>query len=1431
MKKYIHRRIFIKLIVLSALIQITTVSGVSASSSVFTKAGAYLACNGEQGYDGWYFMYKDQSTGEYEDMTWIGNCFKGIGDERVDEHFIVPGYDTPVAIGWEAPYTGTITLTAQDDTVYRNGPNPTGGDVTATLRLNDEILTDNNGQKTQWVFDSACYNGFGNQTYKVTGVYVNKGDMIYCEVDCGRNITGAGIYWKPVITYTDIETIPDKTQTVYKKVDAYTNSNGIQGYNGWYYFTKNKDSNKYTYIKWDGTRYNSDGAYVNEHFISAGYDTPAVIGWKAPYSGKVTLSVQDDVVYRNGPNPTGEDVTATLRLNDEILIDDNKQKTQWIFDNTCYNGYGNQTYKVTNLHVNKGDILYHEVDCGKNMTGCGIYWKPIVEYTEFDTAETEQSTYFINTITDYNNYADIVNSTNSSACAKLMTDIEWNRNTPQLMNFAGRIDGNNHKITLHGNSLIESARDGAVVKNLIIDGSVKEEYNAAAFIESVNAEEHGVIIKNCANIANIQATCNNAAGFVGYVSKNSVLKIKSSYNYGAIISANDVADTFVNSDENTYIDCEHCYYLSDCVKANGVADINSMKGIRATAEQFASGDIAYKLNKSSGDIVFGQDIGKDAYPVGAIRGEKVVYKSNNQYKNGSGLFAVMGKDSAAFCADQNAFVVIADYDNDMLISAECADIGAGSIYRISLTETSENIKRKMFVWNNSNDIIPLCEPVIYEPFIDAPEGTTVMTVSFDGKEIKCPIMLIDEYPSIALDDIAGIVNGEARGNRLNIGNISIEYEADNRLAKYGDGHLMLERPPKLFDSKLYVPLSSLMPTTGWTVEYKRFEDLILIETGTNYPESQVTVYVKDYETVINDNDDKCDAVVQAFKAAAELAEAGIPTTLEFEKGRTYYVNEKQDSFALFDLDNINNFTIEGNGSAIIFERPTNSLINIEGCKNVKVNNISVEYKERIIIWGNVKSKNVEENAIYIDIPEGSPLPADENWAQFYCTNSIDGPWIFGTFMNSEKAIPGFMPFDALMIKTVEKVRGREYKVTFKDSIANYDSAINIGSRFVFKSRWNSYDFGETDKYGRPDLLVVSHSKDITFDGIETNGSLLMLSPVSYCDGRITFRNCKMRPTNGDLITSAADGIHLGTNRFGVIVENCELTNSLDDLINTQTFCGNVEKKIDECTFETSRDIFCRIGDEIKFFDTENHAIIGRAFLKAIEETNDGKYRLTLDRIVDGIVSLEESDSPTVVYNMNAANSGNIIRNNTFANSRRHTYIIRSENSIIEDNYMENNAGAALEAANEIYGTSNEGLFPSSLTFRNNIVKSEGISSRYTPLSIYSWYARQGEQKAIDGVLIENNTIDVPCINGSININSVNELYMLNNTIKSNGEFDKDISPITISNSNIAQIDGVDFSYKQNVSAIINIIGCEVNEDDIAGINIIGENTAVPYSIK
>ena len=675
----------------------------------YKKTDAYTNSNGLQGHDGWYYLKKDKASGEYTQIAWneTDKIYGSWGGSYVNEHFVMGDVNATTLIAWKAPFSGTVTLTAQDNTVYRNGPNPTGADVTAVLKLNNEILTDDNNQKTQWVFDNTCYNGSGNQSYKVTNLHVDKGDTLYHEVDCGTSRVGAEVYWKPIVTYTEIEQEFDPTRKEYKKTDAYTNSNGLQGHDGWYYLKKDKASGEYTQIAWNETDkiYGSwGGSYVNEHFVMGDVNATTLIAWKAPFSGTVTLTAQDNTVYRNGPNPTGADVTAVLKLNNEILTDDNNQKTQWVFDNTCYNGSGNQSYKVTNLHVDKGDTLYHEVDCGTSRVGAEVYWKPIVEYTAFDPEETEQKIYFINTITDYKNYADIVNSTDSSACAKLMADIEWNRNTPQLMNFAGTIDGNNHKMTLRGNSLIESARDGAVIKNLIIDGAVKMESNAAALISDTAGDTGTVTIEKCMNLADVEATGDYAAGFVANGVDGVMVNINNSYSNAIVKSAGENADPLANK-QSTFT---NCWYLENGTQ-KGEEFVNPTVSMAASAEQFVSGAVAYGLNAAASDFIFTQIIGTDLNPVVASENSAKVYRTDtDEYSNNDGAFIAKNGNSTMVCSSKDAQLIFAQYKNDEMTVVDMQSITAGEIIRSDITYNQDTDYYRIFVWENFDNIVPIC---------------------------------------------------------------------------------------------------------------------------------------------------------------------------------------------------------------------------------------------------------------------------------------------------------------------------------------------------------------------------------------------------------------------------------------------------------------------------------------------------------------------------------------------------------------------------------------------------------------------------------------------------------------------------------------------------------------------------------------------------
>ena len=386
MKKQVKKLLSYALAAFTALQCMTVGTTASAAEDTYfptyKRTDAYSS--GVQGTGGWYFMYEN-AAGEYVKMT---GTFSGK-DARFDEHFMVPGFGVPVVLAWEAPYTGTVTLTEQDN-VYRNGPYPTGGDVTATLKLNDTILTDDKGKKTQWVFNNTCKNGIGNQEYTVTGLHVDKGDVIYHKVDCGTNNTGAAIYWKPIVTYTECEMIPD-AQATFKRTVAFSDGKGVQGYHGWYFYKKDKTTNEYVPLKWDSSQFRLDDTHVNEHFALPGSNAPAVIAWKAPYTGTVKLTHQDSV-YRDGASNTAEDITATLKLN-------NNELWSHIFDNTCTNTPGKTAiYTIEDVHVNAGDVIYHEVDCGTNTEGRSIYWKPIVTYTEMEVIPDKTQTEYKRTV-------------------------------------------------------------------------------------------------------------------------------------------------------------------------------------------------------------------------------------------------------------------------------------------------------------------------------------------------------------------------------------------------------------------------------------------------------------------------------------------------------------------------------------------------------------------------------------------------------------------------------------------------------------------------------------------------------------------------------------------------------------------------------------------------------------------------------------------------------------------------------------------------------------------------------------------------------------------------------------------------------------------------------------------------------------------------
>lgn len=167
---------------------------------------------------------------------------------------------------------------------------------------------------------------------------------------------------------------------------------------------------------------------------------------------------------------------------------------------------------------------------------------------------------------------------------------------------------------------LESLKTAPCIENCIVEsGTINGKTYVGGLVGYVCAnnadkfqQENKNIINNCANFANVNST-SYAGGLVGYTEANGTnVNIANSYNVGTITGGTS-GDLAGKIDANTTV--VNCYHIGD--SAYGENNV-SATAKQKTAEQFASGEVAYLLNGSvSENVIWYQNLAEDgdAYPV------------------------------------------------------------------------------------------------------------------------------------------------------------------------------------------------------------------------------------------------------------------------------------------------------------------------------------------------------------------------------------------------------------------------------------------------------------------------------------------------------------------------------------------------------------------------------------------------------------------------------------------------------------------------------------------------------------------------------------------------------------------------------------------------------------------------------------------------
>ena len=291
---------------------------------------------------------------------------------------------------------------------------------------------------------------------------------------------------------------------------------------------------------------------------------------------------------------------------------------------------------------------------------------------------TANDPYLISTAAQLAAFRDRVNGGETNLCAKLTADINLNNQAwtpigPYHSQFAGTFDGNGYMIKglsinvtsgWDNTGLFSTLNNAGTVKNLGVNGTITASGDFYSNLGGIVGECNGRV-ESCYFAGRITRTsdndgvCISTGGVAGITHSGTVIncynvgtidfgyrtggivgrmeggRVVNCFNAGSVTGQHYSAVGAVVGVNENYAEITNCYYLdtSNSSNNNGVGGIGSATS--RTQAQFASGEVAWRLQNGQDAQVWGQRLSgtKDSYPVLTSDNAKKVLKVTFRSKN------------------------------------------------------------------------------------------------------------------------------------------------------------------------------------------------------------------------------------------------------------------------------------------------------------------------------------------------------------------------------------------------------------------------------------------------------------------------------------------------------------------------------------------------------------------------------------------------------------------------------------------------------------------------------------------------------------------------------------------------------------------------------------------------------------------------------
>ena len=439
------------------------------------------------------------------------------------------------------------------------------------------------------------------------------------------------------------------------------------------------------------------------------------------------------------------------------------------------------------------------------------------------------------------------------------------------------------------------------------------------------------------------------------------------------------------------------------------------------------------------------------------------------------------------------------------------------------------------------------------------------------------------------------------------------------------------------------------------------------------------------------------ATIQALlDKAVTQSSASSTVRIKFAAGTTYRLSGT-DGAGLLSLGQVSgkipqNIEIDGKGCTFTVTS-WSRFMRITRARNVILKNFRVTYDPKNITQGVVTAIVNQRDGIYeVEIDPGHPMPdgprfvtSDLRWIMVMAKQDV-GSW------GLKPGCPSTIGWksDHYPIRTGE----RTVRMRLSTSVdhgrlhgahKNNPSllrAVKQGARVAILSRTN----------GRGAFAAIE-CHTLVYRDIEINHS-----PASAFGDFYGERNCyvgvTVRPSEGDLFTTTADGIFVTNQRNGPWIEDCLLRGIGDDAVVLKNSVGFL-KGISENEAQPYRigaqgSWFSVLpGDRLAVYDMSKRTLVSR---HEVISVSSKKPMGDKDVALDQPMTHDPGNDNFWIYNLDNQCNGFVLKNNTFMDHRRWGVLcsgadgsilsnrfIRSQNTAIylvnSDNYFDNKSGS------------------------------------------------------------------------------------------------------------------------------------------------------------